>query len=115
MATNYTAVSGVLGVNLEGHELPPVGELIAPAGGAPRVPPGTPVLISGNKVAVYGVAKAALNPGATVAFENFNSSGSTIAATSATADKLGIYLTLNTTTAATGEYLFARTNTYVGQ
>lgn len=115
MSVSYTAVSGVLGVNLEGHEAPPVGELITPAGGAPRIPPGTPVLISGNKVAVYGVAAAQLNPGTTVAFQNFNASGSTIAATTATADNLGVYITLNTTTAATGEYLFARTNTYVGR
>lgn len=113
MATNYKQVTGLLGVNLEGNE--PLAGTSDGTTGAPRVAPGTPVLISGNKAAVYGVALAALNPGATVAFENFNSNGSTMAATSATADKVGVYVTLNTATAATGDYLWARTNTYVGQ
>ena len=118
MATNYYVVDGRLGVNLEGNEPAPaqIGSETTtqfPVDGAPRVQPGTPVLISGNKVAVYGVAKAALNPAATVAFENFVAS--TIAATTATADKVGIYLTLNTATAATGDYIWARTNNYVGQ
>ena len=118
MATNYTASTPLLGINLEGNEPAPAGigtetTTCFPIGGAPRVPPGTAVIISANKVAVYGVAKAALNPAATVAFENFVAS--TIAATTATADKLGIYLTLNTATAATGDYIWARTNNYVGQ
>ncbi len=118
MATNYYQVSGVLGVNLEGNELPLTGiagetTTQAPIDGAPRTQPGIPVMISANKVAVYGVAKAALNPAATVAFENFVAS--TIAATTATADKLGVYITLNTATAATGDYIWARTNSYVGQ
>lgn len=113
MATNYFSLTPILGVNLEGNEAPPTGELITPAGGAPRIQPGSPILISSNKVAVYGVAKAALNPASTVAFENFNSSGSTIAATTGTADKVGIYLTLNTSTAATGDYIWARTLLYV--
>ncbi len=117
MAKNYTATTPILGVNLEGNEQPPaqIGSETTtqfPVDGAPRVPPATVVLISGGKVAIYGVAKAALNPAATVAFENFVAA--TIAATTATADHAGIYLTLNIATCATGDYIWARGNTAVG-
>jgi hypothetical protein len=103
MSTTFTTVTPILGVNLEGNE--------AAAGtsdgtsGAPRVAVLTPVSISGGRIALYAIAKTALNPGATVMFDStaYNSGG-TVSATTATCD----YVTLNTSTAATAEYIWVR-------
>lgn len=109
MATNYTQVTGLLGVNLEGNEA------ASTENGVPRTQVLNPVMISGNRTAVYCIAGAALNPSATVAFQTLGGGNGTVSATTATVStSIPYYVTLNTATTSTGDYLWARTETRLG-
>lgn len=120
MSTNYTQVTGLLGVNLEGNEQP-AGSSDGNSG-APRVPVLTPIMISNNRTAVYCIAAAALNPASTVAFQTIGGGNGTVAATTDHTGTGGtaapfnnyFYVTLNTNTAATGDYIWARTQQSIG-
>lgn len=115
MSTNYTQVTGLLGVNLEGNEA------ASTENGVPRVPVLTPVMISGNRTAVYVIAGAALNPATTVAFHTRGGGSGTVAGTTGSATtgttepyQNHYFVTLNIATTATGEYIWARTEDSIG-
>ncbi len=112
MATNFNQVSDTLGVNLEGNE--PASAGVDGTVTVPRVPVLTPVMISGNRTAIYVIAFAALNPSSTCALQNLTTGGSgTVAATTATADKSTVLVSLNIATAATGDFIWARTSNMI--
>lgn len=97
-----TALSTIplLGVALHANDTPYVADpLIAVAGGAPRVPLLSTVLLVGNAVALYAQCDTALNPGATC---TLNATG-TVSATTGT----GQYFGMNTATAGTGDCVWA--------
>ncbi len=118
MATNYTASTPILGVNLEGIDSPGVADpLIVAAGtGGPRIPVLNAVFISGNRTALYVIAKAALNPASTVVFDTVGGGNGTVVATTGDASgstsfsAIQFMVTLNIATCATGDYIWARTS-----
>lgn len=101
MATNYTNVMPILGVNLEGNEQAPTGELITPAGGAPRLPLKTPTLISLNRVAIYCIAAGPISVGATITVDA-DGTARTVATTSS-----GNFISMSVATTSTSDYMWA--------
>lgn len=119
MATNYTNVMPILGINLEGVDSAGVADpLIAVAGsGGPRIPVLTPTIISGNRMALYVIAAKALNPATTVAFDTAGGGNGTVNSTVGHSSGGGsarltiqYMVTLNITTCATADYIWARTS-----
>lgn len=97
-------VTPIEGVNINGNEGRYVADpLISPAGGPPRVPLLTTVVLVGNNVAMYVKAKAAINPGATCSSIESTTSAS-VAGTTGT----GFYLSLNSATCATADFIWVK-------
>lgn len=101
MATNYFAVTPILGVNLEGNE--PISGITQNGGDGtvtiPRMQFLNPVLISNNRAAIYVQTKAPLNPATTVALETT----STVAGTTGST---GAYISLNLATTGTTDAIW---------
>lgn len=101
MAYSPVTVTPILGVNLTGNDTPNAG---GDGTAVPRVQALSTVLLSGNRVAIYVQTKASVNPGTTVTLDTASvDGGGTVSATTGT----GAYITLNSATAASAEWIWA--------